>query len=572
MNNTTFVTGLWDIKRHNRSFDVYIEAFVKLLSIPQNLYVFVPEELEDLVWQYRSPSNTEVRVFGLDKIRDIYDPFWDKTQEIRNSEEWANQTGEGGWLTDSPQCKLEYYNPIVQSKMFLLHEAALFNPFDNDYFYWLDAGLTNTVPEGHLRDEPVLDSLRTFTTPDEFMFVSFPYEANTEVHGFKYPEINDYAGEDVKYVCRGGLFGGHKKVLTERVNGEYYHTLLGTLTDGYMGTEESIFSIMACQDPYTYRRFQIEGNGLIVKLTQDIIEEKAELVKVDGDFIKKRFETKRTVPDNVTSMVKTNVYMLTFNMPEQLTHTINTMVETEGLLTHPNLFIFDNSTDEESKKGNKEIADKHGFEYIHLGSNTGICGGRQRIAEHFHESDADYMMFFEDDMTFNTKETDGEFCRNGFRKYISNIYETIHKIIYVENFDFLKLSFTEVYFDNDRQCSWYNVPQDVREKYWPDYSKLPVQGLDPNCPKTEFNTINTIDGLAYISGDVYYGNWPMIVSKEGNKKMFIDTTWGHPYEQTWMSHMFQLTKEGKLSPAILLASPIWHDRIKYYAADERVES
>jgi hypothetical protein len=97
-------------------------------------------------------------------------------------------------------------------------------------------------------------------------------------------------------------------------------------------------------------------------------------------------------------------------------------------------------------------------------------------------------------------------------------------------------------------------------------------GLDPNCPKTEWGTMNTIDGVAYVTGDVYYGNWPMIVSKEGNRKMFIDTKWDHPHEQTWMSHMFQLTKEGKLSPAILLASPIWHDRIKFYNADERVES
>jgi hypothetical protein len=182
------------------------------------------------------------------------------------------------------------------------------------------------------------------------------------------------------------------------------------------------------------------------------------------------------------------------------------------------------------------------------------------------------MIFFEDDMTFNTNKQEGEYCRNGFRKYVPDIYETIHKIMYVEEFDFLKLCFTEVYFDNDKQCSWYNVPQHIREKYWPDYSNLPELGLDPNCPKTQFGTIGNIDGLTYATGDVYYSNWPLIVSREGNKKMFIDTTWAHPQEQTWMSHIFQETKEGKLSPAILLASPIWHDRIKYYDADERVES
>jgi hypothetical protein len=64
----------------------------------------------------------------------------------------------------------------------------------------------------------------------------------------------------------------------------------------------------------------------------------------------------------------------------------------------------------------------------------------------------------------------------------------------------------------------------------------------------------------------------MIVGKEGNRKMFIDTTWAHPYEQTWMSHMFQETKKGNLKPAVLLASPIWHNRIVYYEAHERREN
>ena len=73
--------------------------------------------------------------------------------------------------------------------------------------------------------------------------------------------------------------------------------------------------------------------------------------------------------------------------------------------------------------------------------------------------------------------------------------------------------------------------------------------------------------LAYITGEIYYANWPMIVSKEGNKKMFIDTKWSYPYEQTWMSHMFQLTREGKLNPAILLASPVLHNRITLCPVD-----
>ena len=64
----------------------------------------------------------------------------------------------------------------------------------------------------------------------------------------------------------------------------------------------------------------------------------------------------------------------------------------------------------------------------------------------------------------------------------------------------------------------------------------------------------------------------MIVGKAGNKKMFLDTTWAHPYEQTWMSHMFQETIKGNLKPAVLLAAPVKHNRIVYYEAHERREN
>jgi hypothetical protein len=166
----------------------------------------------------------------------------------------------------------------------------------------------------------------------------------------------------------------------------------------------------------------------------------------------------------------------------------------------------------------------------------------------------------------------GQVCRNGFMKYVPNLYNILHKIMLKDGFDFVKLTFTEVYFDNDKQCSWYNVPQSIRTRDWVNYDKLPVTGLDPNAPLTNFKNIRVMDNVSYIDGEVYYANWPMIVSKAGNKKMFIDTKWAHPYEQTWMSHMYQMTREGILKPAVLLAAPIWHDRIMHYKPEERREN
>ena len=54
--------------------------------------------------------------------------------------------------------------------------------------------------------------------------------------------------------------------------------------------------------------------------------------------------------------------------------------------------------------------------------------------------------------------------------------------------------------------------------------------------------------------------------------MFLDVTWQNPFEQTWMSYMYQETKKGNLKPAVLLASPIDHDRIAHYKPEERREN
>jgi hypothetical protein len=560
--NLTIVTGLWNIGRNGRSFDHYIEHFNNFLDIPQNLFIFIPKEYEHLVWAKRSTENTYVKVYELEDIKNMYAPHWDKTQEIRTNPDWYNQTGEGGWLTQSPQASLEWYNPIVQSKMFLLHDVSIWNPFNTEKFIWLDAGITNTVYDKYFTENDVLDKISPYL--NTFLFLSYPYETNNEIHGFKKEPMDSIAQANVNYVCRGGLFGGTKEFIHE-ANSEYYSLLRQTLDQDLMGTEESIFTIMSYLKPEIYRRYELDGNGLVVKFVQDLIDDKVELAPV-GD------KPKVKIYNPSTENVKSSLYMLTFNFPQQVEHTLATWeANSPDWLSKPRKILIDNSNKPEAIEGNKQICEKYGFEHIITNENLGINRGRLLAAEHFQESDSDFYFFFEDDMGLNPS-TDNGFCRNGFRKFVPDLYNKVHKIMLKEEFDFLKLSFTEVYMDNNIQVSWYNVPQEIRTRDWPNYDKLPITGLDPNAPRTLFKEIDVLDELSYASGEIYYANWPMIVNKAGNQKMFLDTKWAHPYEQTWMSYMYQETKKGNINPAILLASPVWHNRIVYYEDHERREN
>jgi hypothetical protein len=333
-----------------------------------------------------------------------------------------------------------------------------------------------------------------------------------------------------------------------------------------MGTEESLFSVMAHLEPHIYRRYALDENGLIVKFIQDLMEDNVRLENNGGRA--------HVLPKGVynPNTSKTSLYMLTFNFPEQIEHTVATWeANSPDWMSKPRKILLDNSTDESARIKNQELAVKYNFEYIPMEGNVGINGGRLFAAKHFQESDSDYYFFFEDDMGLHSNSEQG-FCRNGFKSYIPDLYRKVHDIMAKEDFDFLKLSFTEVYMDNNIQVSWYNVPQSVRTYMWPNYDQLPISGIDPYAPRTKFNKIDTHNELAYISGEIYYANWPMIVSKKGNQKMFLDTQWEHPFEQTWMSYMFQETVKGNINPAVLLTSPVWHNRIVYYKPEERREN
>ena len=555
MSNITLVTGLWNIGRENleegwsRSFSHYLEKFEQLLKVEENLIIFGEKELEDFVFERRDPSNTQFIL--RDKSWFVENNFYNKIQQIRNNPEWYNQSG---WLKESTQGRLDMYNPLVMSKMFLLNDARIFDKFNSEFLFWIDAGLTNTVHPGYFTHDKVLKNLSSYI--DKFTFVCFPYDVNNEIHGFSYPKINEWAEDDVKKVARGGFFGGPKETISQ-MNGEYYNLLSETLSQGYMGTEESIFSIMVYKLREFINYFEIEYNGLFGKFFEDLKENR--LVK-KTEYVKQK---------NNLDIDKVALYVITFNSPKQFETLIQSMIEYDrDFLDKPKKYLLDNSSDLSTTERYLELCKEYDFEHIKK-DNLGITGGRQWIAEHFDTTGLDYMLFFEDDMFFYQQKN--EVCKNGFPRYVSNLYQKTLEIVHNENFDFLKLNFTEFYGDNSTQWSWYNVPQNFREQHWPKNPRLPQHGLDPNAPKTQFKEIKSHKGVPYASGEIYLCNWPIILSKSGSYKCYLETKYQHPYEQTLMSHNFQNTIKGKLKLGILLLTPTEHNRFEHYDGNLRKE-
>jgi len=556
MNNITIVTGLWNIKRDElsegwaRSFDHYIQKFNQFLDLPYNLIIFGEEELREHIFNKRNRTNTQFIVRSQEWFKN---EFYEQIQKIRKTESWIKQTG---WLGQSTQARLEMYNPLVMSKVFLMHDAKILDKFDSSHMYWLDAGITNTVHPGYFTHDKVIDKLNNI---DKISFIAFPYKAENEVHGFEYKKMCELASAKVDKVCRGGFFGGPKDELS-KFNGQYYDLMETTLKQGYMGTEESLFTILAYRYPESYQYFEIESNGLIGKFFEDVKNGKH----------KAKSESKIIEIKNDLNVTNVGLYVITFNSPNQVKTLIKSMQEYDNdFVTKPKWILLNNSTDLSTTKEYSEVCKEYDIEHIKK-DNLGICGGRQWIAEDAEKRGFDFYFFFEDDMFFYPKK--GEVCKNGFNRYVKNLYRNSLQITKKNNFDFLKMSFTEFYGDNKTQWAWYNVPQDFREKHWPEKPKLPVKGLDPNAPKTKFTKIDSYNGIPFAHGEVYYCNWPQVVTKTGNKKMFLTEKWARPYEQTWMSYMFQETIKGNINPGILLLTPTEHDRFDHYDGKLRKES
>jgi hypothetical protein len=557
-NSVTIVTGLWDIGRENlnegwsRSFDHYLEKFSQLLSVDVNMIIFGDEELEKFVNLKRKKENTQFIRRNLSWFKE--NKYFDLIQSIRKDPKWYNQSS---WLQDSTQCKLEMYNPLVMSKMFLLHDAKIVDKFNSSHLVWVDAGITNTVHIGYFTHDLVLSKIKEKL--NKFSFISFPYDGKVEIHGFEYEKICEYSDSEVNMVCRGGFFGGPKDSISN-VNGIYYNLLIETLSKGLMGTEESVFTIMAYKHPELIQYFEIENNGLLGKFFEN--------VKTDN-LLAKQSKIIFNKGSNL-NLDKVALYVITFNSPRQFKTLIDSMLSYDGdFINKPIKYLLNNSTDRNTDEEYKKIAKDYDFTIIWPKENLGITGGRQFIANHFESLELDFYFFFEDDMFFFDKK-DGS-CKNGFTRYTPNLYQKSLEIIDLEKFDFLKLNFSEFFGDNSTQWSWYNVPQIFREQHWPNNKKLPKMGLDPNAPRTQFKEIKSHKGVPYASGEIYLCNWPIVLTKEGNHKCYLKTVYASPFEQTLMSHNYQETIKGNLKPGLLLMTPTEHNRFDHYDSSLRKE-
>jgi hypothetical protein len=136
----TLVTALYNIDRSGsgdgRSFEDYLSWFSETLKVKSPMVIFVEESLKSFVETNRKDLPTKIIVQPLEEIP--YYELNDEIQDILDSENFKSNIGSPTRV----ECKMSLYNVVIYSKFSWVKRVIEENPFNSEYFMWIDAGLS----------------------------------------------------------------------------------------------------------------------------------------------------------------------------------------------------------------------------------------------------------------------------------------------------------------------------------------------------------------------------------------------------------------------------------------------
>ena len=207
MSKVTIVSALFNIERvDGRPWEEYLKWFEEFLKLKTPMILFVSEDVAEFIGEKRNDIPTEIVVQNVDHIP--YHHLKDEIQDILDTDEYKENIED----PDRIECKQAMYSVIQYSKFPWLKNAVEDNPFNSEYFFWLDAGGSRFFGIYDLNKEyPSKDAVKSL----EDMGESFLVQMNTEY----YPDLSnakeldlDYLYDNRSYVL-GSMFGGHKNAV-----------------------------------------------------------------------------------------------------------------------------------------------------------------------------------------------------------------------------------------------------------------------------------------------------------------------------------------------------------------------
>ena len=206
--SVTIVTALFDIDRENkgdgRSVSEYLEWFRKTLQLNCNLFIVTEEKFHQFVIANR-PKNypTHIKIDTLSNAK--YYKYLPRIKGILESEEYKKRIVHPNRV----ECKLPEYNIIQYSKFGWLESCIETNPFDSEYFFWMDAGLSRFFGRTDLKIFYPSNKKVKFLQNAEKKFL---VQGRVKLEKYQIDEKFKWGSDNL---MKGGIFGGHRSCVLE---------------------------------------------------------------------------------------------------------------------------------------------------------------------------------------------------------------------------------------------------------------------------------------------------------------------------------------------------------------------
>lgn len=229
MNQTTFVTALYNIQRETkgdgRKWSDYLEWFKETLELPFPMVIYCSpdEELINLIQNHR-PELVPTKIMFSEIPYQCYEPIFQQLFDQRDYQERIMNI-------DRVECKLPMYNVIQYSKFQWLKEVAETNPFQTDYFFWIDAGISRFIPK-YLYSR----IKSTITLPKQKLIIQHNHLLEY------YPVTEAYLWDSQCLMC-GTMFGGDKEIMIDFAN-RMDEELKQRVAQGWINNEQILLAYL----------------------------------------------------------------------------------------------------------------------------------------------------------------------------------------------------------------------------------------------------------------------------------------------------------------------------------------
>lgn len=200
---TTLVTAFFDIDREmrgdGRSISTYLEWIQKTLLLHCHLYVVTETKFAPFFKEHR-PADYPMKIKLISFQESEYYSYYDRIQDILQQTTYREKVA----FPNRVECQLPEYTILQFSKFHYLRMAIDENPFQSEFFLWIDAGSSRFFNSL---------SLSTYFPKKTFSFQKNLFYIQCRSDLFQYP-LDPYrfiwTADNLMY---GGMFGGHFEIV-----------------------------------------------------------------------------------------------------------------------------------------------------------------------------------------------------------------------------------------------------------------------------------------------------------------------------------------------------------------------